>query len=52
MGQATRTTTLLLDLAPRKQGGANPGKRAALEETVSLLTAARAFYLEFSRPAL
>src|SRR5215472_8290773 len=47
MGQATRTTMLPLNLAPRKLGGANVGKRAALEVTVRLLTAARAFYLDF-----
>lgn len=47
MGQATRTTVLPLDLAPREQGGTNPGKRQALEETVQLLTAARAFYIDF-----
>ena len=27
MGQATRTTKLLLDLDERRQGGANTGKR-------------------------
>lgn len=42
MGQAARTTSLRLDLASRDQGGANPGKRAALDETVRLLTAAQA----------
>ncbi len=47
MGQATRTTKLLLDLGKRRQGGANTGKRAFLTETVALLTAARAFYIEF-----
>src|SRR5215468_484716 len=47
MGQATRTTRLLLDLAPRDQGGVNPGKRSALDETVRLLTTARAFSLAF-----
>ena len=47
MGQATRTTTLPLDLAPRKAGGANLGKRQALEDTVRLLEQARAFYLAF-----
>ena len=30
MGQATRTTKLLLDLGQRSQGGANTGKRAFL----------------------
>jgi transposase len=47
MGQATRTTTLPLDLAPRQLGGANPGKCHALEETVRLLEEARAFYIDF-----
>jgi len=47
MGQATRTTKLLLDLSERRQGGANTGKRTFLAETVALLTAARAFYIDF-----
>jgi transposase len=47
MGQATRTTKLLLDLGERRQGGANTGKRRFLTETVALLTAARAFYIDF-----
>jgi transposase len=47
MGQATRTTKLLLDLSERGQGGANTGKRALLDETVGLLNAARAFYIDF-----
>jgi len=47
MGQATRTTKLLLDLGERRQGGANTGKRALLTETVAQLTAARAFYIDF-----
>src|SRR5713226_6677758 len=47
MGQATRTTKLLLDLGERRQGGANTGKRTHLTETVALLTAARAFYIDF-----
>src|SRR5215471_7326253 len=53
MGQATRTTQLPLDLSPRTAGGANPGKRAALKETMRLLDAARAFYVDFllSHPA-
>lgn len=46
MGQATRTTMLPLDLAPRDRGG-NPGKRAALKRTVLLLEAALAFFLDF-----
>jgi transposase len=47
MGQATRTTKLLLDLGKRRQGGANTGKRAALDATVGLLNEARAFYIDF-----
>jgi hypothetical protein len=47
MGQATRTTKLLLDLGQRSQGGANTGKRMFLTETVAQLTAARAFYIDF-----
>jgi transposase len=47
MGQASRTTKLLLDLSNRSQGGANSEKRAALEETARLLEAARAFYVAF-----
>src|SRR5258708_1117884 len=47
MGQASRTTTLLLDLGKRDQGGANTEKRAALDGTAEVLTAARAFYIEF-----
>jgi transposase len=47
MGQAIRTTKLLLDLTIRKEGGANTGKRACLEKTVAVLEAARAFYLNF-----
>jgi putative transposase len=47
MGQATRTTKLLLDLGKRDQGGANNGKRAFLEETGAILDAARAFYIDF-----
>jgi hypothetical protein len=47
MGQATRTTKLLLDLSERKQGGANTGKRAALDATEELLNQARAFYIDF-----
>ena len=41
------TTKLLLDLGKRRQGGANTGKRSFLTETVALLTAARAFYIDF-----
>jgi putative transposase len=47
MGQATRTTKLLLDLGARTQGGANSGKRTYLEATTALLDEARAFYLDF-----
>jgi putative transposase len=47
MGQATRTTKLLLDLGKREEGGANTGKRAYLEATSEILTQARAFYLDF-----
>ena len=47
MGQATRTTKLLLDLGKRKEGGANSQKRAALEATCEVLNQARAFYLDF-----
>jgi putative transposase len=47
MGQATRTTKLLLDLGRRDQGGANSQKRAALDATAEVLTAARAFYIDF-----
>lgn len=47
MGQASRTTKLLLDLSDRASGGANTGKRASLEETAKMLDAARAFYIAF-----
>ncbi len=47
MGQATRTTKLLLDLGKRRDGGANTGKRAALAATVEVLNAARSFYIDF-----
>jgi hypothetical protein len=47
MGQASRTTKLLLDLSNRSQGGANSEKRAAVEETARLLDAALAFYVAF-----
>jgi hypothetical protein len=49
MGQATRTTKLLLVLGRRDQGGANTAKRAALDATTLLLTQARAFYIDFFR---
>jgi len=47
MGQARRTTKLLLDLGKRDRGGANSQKRAALLATAEVLTQARAFYLDF-----
>jgi hypothetical protein len=47
MGQASRTTKLLLDLDDRREGGANTAKRAYLEETAKLLDRARAFYVAF-----
>src|SRR5258708_19861410 len=47
MGQATRTTKLLLDRGNRRQGGTNTGKRAALDATVGVLNEARAFYIDF-----
>jgi transposase len=47
MGQATRTTKLLLDLGNRRQGGANTEKRAALDATREVLNQARAFYIVF-----
>src|SRR6266699_3617462 len=47
MGQASRTTKLLLDLSDRGDGGANTSKRVYLEETGKILDAARAFYLAF-----
>src|SRR5215469_2650415 len=47
MGQATRTTKLFLSLSRRDQGGANRQKRAALDATAAVLTAARAFYIDF-----
>jgi transposase len=47
MGQAKRTTKLLLDLGKRTQGGANTGKRAYLDETAQVLKAGRAFYIAF-----
>ncbi len=47
MGQASRTTKLLLDLSRRAGGGANTEKRAALDATTEVLTQARAFYIDF-----
>ena len=37
----------MLDLGDRRQGGANTSKRTFLTEMVALLTAARAFYIDF-----
>jgi hypothetical protein len=42
MGQAKRTSKLLLDLGKRTQGGANTGKRAYLDETAQVLNQGRA----------
>src|SRR5215472_9327220 len=47
MGQASRTTKLLLDLGKRTQRGANSEKRAALDATAAVLNQARAFYIDF-----
>ena len=47
MGQAKRTTKLLLDLGKRQEGGANTGKRAYLDETAQVLNEGRGFYIEF-----
>src|SRR5258708_6705105 len=47
MGQASRTTKLLLNLGKHAQGGANTEKRAALAATVEVLNEARAFYIDF-----
>src|SRR5215469_6600705 len=47
MGQASRTTKVRLALSKRQEGGANGEKRAALDATAAVLTAARAFYLDF-----
>src|SRR5260370_26072696 len=47
MGQAIRTTKLLIDLGERTQGAANTRKRAYLEETAKILDAAHAFYVAF-----
>jgi hypothetical protein len=47
MGQASRTTKLLLDLDDRSEGGTNMAKRAYLEETAKLLDRARASYVAF-----
>jgi hypothetical protein len=47
MGQAKRTSKLLLDLGKRTQGAANTGKRAYLDETAQVLNQGRAFYIEF-----
>ena len=47
MGQATRTTKLLFACGKREEGGANTSKRAYLEETDTILDAARGFYVDF-----
>ena len=47
MGHAIRTTKLLLDKGKRELGGANADKRTALDATVQVLDAARAFYIDF-----
>jgi len=47
MGQAKRTTKLLLAIGKREEGGANTSKRAYLEETATILDAARFFYVAF-----
>jgi IS605 OrfB family transposase len=47
MGQATRTTKLLLDQGKRELGGANTDKRAALDATLQVLNEARVFYIDF-----
>ena len=47
MGQAERTTKLLLDFSEKEQGGANRSKRAALSATSEVLNQARGFYLDF-----
>ena len=47
MGQAKRTTKLLLDLGKRTQGGANTGKRVYLDETAQVLNQGRGFYIKF-----
>ena len=49
MGQAKRTTKLLLDLGKRTQGGVNTGKRVYLDETAQVLNRGRAFYIDFFR---
>ena len=47
MGQAERTTKLLLDFSEKEKGGANRSKRAARAATSELLNQARGFYLDF-----
>src|SRR5260221_3793238 len=47
MGQATRTTKLLLDLSARRQGRANTEKGAALAATAEVLNQAPVFYIDF-----
>src|SRR5258708_13827676 len=50
MGQAIRTTKLLIDLVERTQGAANTRKRPYLEETAKILDAPPAFYVAFFLP--
>ncbi len=47
MGKAARSTILQLDLSARACGGTNTQKRAALVQTSTILTQARAFFLDF-----
>lgn len=47
MGQARRTTKLLLDLSKRDKGGANTSKRAFLDRTAQVLNDGRTFYIDF-----
>src|SRR5260221_12951609 len=45
MGQASRTTKLLLDFSDRRGGGANNNKRADMEKMGKNLEDGRAFFL-------
>ena len=47
MGQARRTTKLLLDLSKRDKGGANSSKRAFLDRTAQVLNDGRTFSIDF-----
>jgi hypothetical protein len=47
VGKAARSTILQVDLSARTGGGANTRKRDALEQTSTILTQARAFFLAF-----